>query len=996
MRRFSFAALSLALFACKSEQPEARSYFDRTIAPILEHSCSRQTTGCHVEDAHGRAVGNLATTSYAAIARRRDLLVTYGPYPQAALLAKVIGPQRITVEGPTATTPIDTDIRHAAANGIDVTSDAYATLARWLENGATEWNVGTPPSRPVPSGACRSSIPRDVAFDASVTPPAFDLFVEKVQPILAASCAAGSCHGAGAADLALTCGDDDAQRKWNATIAAQYLSDPPESSELLRRALAPSAGGTWHGGGAIFSSTSDDGYQALLAWAKARGPATIGKDEEGLRFFAERVQPTLVRKGCMFQGCHSPLMFHEYPLRGGAGGRFSVAATRRNYESSKKMLALEAPDPAASRLIAKNLYPFDRDLDPAGLGVRHRGGPLFEDVPGVDRATVDACSGFDAEHDDLSKIPAYCVLIAWQAKERAHAISVGAPAGGVDASPLRAIAYVSRPPDRDVPQDFDTYRPGAALHLVDATLSGGDVVLGTDRVVDCGLDPATTDLRRPAVSWDGSRIAFAARTSATTPFAIYVMNADGTACAKSDAISAHAASAQGILLHDFDPAWAPDGRLVFASTRGAMGQSDVAYSGPTRTPDGLRPNANLYVLEGGSIRQLTFLNGQELAPAFKRNGQLIFSVEKRAPGFYQLAARRQNLDGTDYHPLYAQRKSIGFEQLVDVGQLANGNVVGVFSDRGALARGGALGVVNRSLGPDQIDRDPTDRFYLKSLTLLGGSGKKRDHAGVYRGPAPLPAPSVVASFAEGADAFDFDGVYRLVQVDVRNGARRELLAASGRALVDATAVFARAGRDVFSPSITDFHVEPGARDAEVRNLDFPMIASLFFDNRRVGRTVDERLRAVGVLESLPVPPEITRFDLADARFVANDEYGPLWVSRRSLGVAPLLDDGSIAYRLPGGMPFVLELRDGGPIAGAPLATQTEEGQVYPGERAKASFRRSLFDANCGGCHGAISNREVDVHLLPDVVTEASRVLAIEAPAFDLATSAAARGPAHGP
>ena len=37
------------------------------------------------------------------------------------------------------------------------------------------------------------------------------------------------------------------------------------------------------------------------------------------------------------------------------------------------------------------------------------------------------------------------------------------------------------------------------------------------------------------------------------------------------------------------------------------------------------------------------------------DGRLIFTAEKRAPGFYQLALRRMNLDGGDYHPLYAQR-----------------------------------------------------------------------------------------------------------------------------------------------------------------------------------------------------------------------------------------------------------------------------------------------------------------------------------------------------
>ncbi len=942
MRR---ALLIVALVACRaSEEPRAESYFERTIAPILTNSCSRQTTGCHMETARGEAAGNLDTTSFERLNRRRDLLVPYGPYAYPGLLQKVIGAQPITVQGLDAPLTLTSDVRHAAFAGLDPTSDGFATLQRWLENGATKSNVGKANAAVAATGPCRGALPPGAKVDAA-DPPAFAEFVDKVQPILKKSCSAGSCHGAPIADLALTCGDDDAQRKWNAKIAADYLTDPAEQSELLRRVVA---GGTYHSGGVAFESPTDPGYQAILEWAKKRGPARLG-DDEGLKYFAERVQPMFVKKGCLFMGCHSSLSFHEYGLRGGSGGRFSLATTRRNYELSLKMLALEAPDPHASRLLAKNLFPLDREIDPAGQGIRHRGGPLFEDFPAADRADPSLCRDVDGP---LDKVPPYCVIVEWHRRERARAIAKGL----IPAEPLSAIVYVSRPPDPDIAQDFDRYRPGAELHLVAATL-GNPIVLGAARTVSCALDRATADIRRPAVSWDGKQIAFAARTAAAAPLAIYVMNADGSGCAKHEAISAHAPSEEGVLAHDFDPAWAPDGRLVFASTRGG-----------TRTPDGLRPNANLYVLESGKIRQLTFLLGQELAPDFKRNGQLIFSVEKRAPGFYQLAGRRQNLDGTDYHPLFAQRKSVGYEQLIDVRQMPNGDLVGVFSNRGAPARGGSLGVANRSIGPDQNDRDPNDRFFLRSLTML-------DPAGTYRGPALLPARSLLVSYSSGSD-----GSYGLSQIDLR-GERRELVPFAGRALVDVAAVYARATRSVFVPDPNEFYIEAGATDALVRNLDLPMLASLFFDNRRVGRTIDDRIKFFGVLESLPPPPGLVSLDAAPAANVATDAYGKMWISRRSLGAAPTFDDGSVAYSMPGGMPFVVELRE--KKYGEPLATVTEEFQLYPGERAKASFRRQLFDANCGGCHGSISGKEVDVHLIPDAMTEASRVVAIDAPPFVL-------------
>src|SRR5690606_25198964 len=127
---------------------------------------------------------------------------------------------------------------------------------------------------------------------------------------------------------------------------------------------------------------------------------------------------------------------------------------------------------------------------------------------------------------------------------------------------------------------------------------------GTDESLSagCGLDPSTADIQRPQVSWDGSRIAFAARSSASEPLAIYEMNADGSDCAKHPEINATPPSANGLLIHNFDPVYAPleNGvlRIVFASTRGNLASGAYDYDGPQRTPaDPSKPNANLYVLE---------------------------------------------------------------------------------------------------------------------------------------------------------------------------------------------------------------------------------------------------------------------------------------------------------------------------------------------------------------------------------------------------------------
>jgi hypothetical protein len=52
-------------------------------------------------------------------------------------------------------------------------------------------------------------------------------------------------------------------------------------------------------------------------------------------------------------------------------------------------------------------------------------------------------------------------------------------------------------------------------------------------------------------------------------------------------------------------------------------------------------------------------------------------------------------------------------------------------------------------------------------------------------------------------------------------------------------------------------------------------------------------------------------------------------------------------------------------------------QFYPGERSNQSLGRPLFNGLCAGCHGSITNRELDVFVNPDILTSASRSLSYD-------------------
>jgi hypothetical protein len=1027
----AFVALAAAPVACSSREPEKSTYYQRVIAPTLVTSCVRTNTGaaCHVATEKGNAFGNLDTSTFERLAKRRDLLADYGPYGQPAFLLKSIPDYQVQVDSFDGTrTTITTDIKHTGGPILDPTASAYQTLRRWIQNGATENNTGAPPKNFL-RARCSTAVPTAAGFDANVDPnrPDFATFRDRVNPALQ-TCAAGNCHGVASNELYLTCGDSPEQVRWNYFAAREYLAQTPEQSELARRPLSPSQGGSYHEGGVIYASQSDPTYRAIVEWAQEHGPLDVQNLPPAFSFFARRVQPMLVKKGCVMMHCHSASMFHDYRLRGGSGGSFSFAATRRNYELSLHQVSIESPDPNASRLIRKNLY--RSDVFDNGEGIAHRGGPLFEDFAG-DPARGELCDQRNIDYDggDLDAMPAYCVVREWIRRERAARVI----------APLSAIVYVKRRTGYggDRPQDFDVYRAGADLRRADATLgASGGVEVGADRslTAGCGLDPATADIRRPAVSWDGKKVAFAARANANEPLAVYEMNADGSACQKHPAINAGPASENGLLIHNFDPAYSPEGRggevhLVFASTRGNAPSPSFDYSGPQRTPaDPSKPNANLYAFEPDPerpgqtrIRQLTYQLNLERYPAFMADGRLIMTSEKRAPNFYQLAGRRLNVDGGDYHPLYAQRRSIGFSQFLYGVELADKNFAAIFSEPGAPYSAGALGIINRSIGIDFTSNDPADypidgsvidpaapmspepEFFLRSLRFPDGDGAGRPDAptaGVYTSPSPLPSGNLLVSYGAATTARAFGGDFDLYELDPNTGQKRKLLGDPGSAEIEAVAIYGRVSQGIFESTLDEpnghTRILPGRSEANIHLLDTRILASLLFQNTPTGRLLDDEVREFELYEDLPPPLDVTSFERG-GNAVVSDAFGKVFVRRRKLGRVPVAPDGSAHFQVPGGVPFLFALPETRMIRERGLPRfQREAMTFFPGEYAHQSFKREFFDGLCGHCHGAVSGKPFDISVQPDMLTQASTTASRDATPTNLAGRPSDRGPVEGP
>ncbi|HWZ91895.1 MAG TPA: hypothetical protein VNW92_23690, partial [Polyangiaceae bacterium] len=918
-------------------------------------------------------------------------------------------------------TLIRTDISHVGGSLLDLTSPSFTLLDTWISNGYAVNNA--PAADPTfAQTPCSNDIGSDPEFDSTKDPTTADFqsFSTTVNPVIGTRCAAGNCHGSPANSLYLTCGTTPEALRWNYFAVGDYVSVDTGTSEILRRALSPSQGGVYHEGGTVFATTNDPDYQALVAWAELKGGPTdsvVPGQDDGLLFFADRVQPMLVKRGCMMVNCHSGSMGHDYRLRGGSGGHFGLPATRKNYALTLEQVALEAPDFNASRIVQKNLPP-----DAQFGGIVHRGGPLFTEK--FDCTDAELASAADPTVDVDTQAP-YCVIKAWFLKEQAARFPTP-PA-------LTGIVFVRRPaaPAPDRPQDFGVYAPGAQVIEVAASLSVTNAVTvtpgaETDLTALCGLSATTTDARRASVSWDGKKIAFSARQSATDPFHVYVV--DAGACAVEPDIDkpavaddGSAVANNGELVHNFDPAFAPDGRIVFASTRGnVMNTAAFSYTGPQRTPaDPSRLNSNLYVLEDGKIRQLTFLLNQELSPAFMRDGRLILVAEKRAPGFYQLAGRRMNLDGGDYHPLFGQRDTIGFDQLTDVVELTDKNFAAILSDHDAVHGAGTLAIINRSVGIDQRSEDlpdyvaqqsvkssdtppvdisvidwPKTPFFQHSITVPdpAATGKVMGGTkGAYRSPSLLPSRHLLVSYAANVAALDnFSGNFDIVEFDPSTGTSVPLISGPNDELWP-VAVAPRYNLRLFQSRLdepngaTKILTDDAHRArAEITFLDAPLLATLIFQNTRTGRPVPSSEFGLSLWEDFPPPQGMQSFDALDPASVFSDVYGKVYVRRGLLGAPPLYTDSSASVAIRGGMPLVLQAHIKLAADGAPTDHfQREEMQFYPGEVVRQGFRRTLFNGICAGCHGSLTGYDTDIAANPDILTQASRVEAKDHAVTDL-------------
>ena len=310
-------------------------------------------------------------------------------------------------------------------------------------------------------------------------------------------------------------------------------------------------------------------------------------------------------------------------------------------------------------------------------------GPKPEEIAALEAEIKNASPADRAAWRNL-----YCR--ARRLRARAHLSMLDAPLLFVKQHPYFAA---------HIYDDYITWHPGGGIYRVENPWAAPG-----DREVRAVVDPKTKETlgegvyRDPEISWDGRRMVFAFKPDEHASTGIYEINVDGTGLRQltfpCDCEVLKETKRIGEGHHDITPAYLPDGRIVFTSTR----------------QDALVPCFNsgvdtLHVMDadGGNIRGLSVNNVTEFDPAVMPDGRIVYGrweyVDKTA--LYMQSLWTMLPDGRMEEALFANNLPKP-TAVLDARPVPNTNlVVASLTPHNGQAVGG-VGMIDTGMGKNDL------------------------------------------------------------------------------------------------------------------------------------------------------------------------------------------------------------------------------------------------------------------------------------------------------
>lgn len=336
------------------------------------------------------------------------------------------------------------------------------------------------------------------------------------------------------------------------------------------------------------------------------------------------------------------------------------------------------------------------------------------------------------------------------------------------------IAYVKRPTST-LGSSTDAIRTGSGgdLYILDKSSPSA-----AEQNITSGYTQGRGDVSDPEVSYDGRKLLFAMKVPNQQDWGIYEYDI----AAKTTRKIVCSAPRQG---NDVDPAYLPDGRIVFASDRQADSEHLASYRYHDEYERETVTNLHVMDADGRNCRQITFNQSHDRNPTVRMNGEIMFSHWDHVGGRNEFSVFKINQDGSNLFTLYGSH-SPG-DSYLHPREMPDGRVITTVMALSGTRDGGSLEILDvehysdedapgENAGPNQLG-EMKGQFQVTRLTAttdvtpedqeaIRGRGLSR-RLGRYSTPYPLwdGTGRVLVVWSPSQPTAGTDEIGRAIQVE---------------------------------------------------------------------------------------------------------------------------------------------------------------------------------------------------------------------------------------
>lgn len=548
----------------------------------------------------------------------------------------------------------------------------------------------------------------------------------------------------------------------------------------------------------------------------------------------------------------------------------------------------------------------------------------------------------------------------------------GAGVGSTSTEPSVAIAYVKRPvATLGNPTDAITFQAGGDLFMRERSSPTAPEINITGPYTQ-GLG----DVSDPEVSYDGTKLLFSMRRAADPNWRVWEYD---IARQSMRQIACNAAAPGD----DIDPAYLPDGRIVFSSNRQEKSRQMMAAQGltPFAYLDEYERErvAVLHVMnsDGTNCRQISFNQSHDRNPTVLQTGEVMYSRWDHVGERNQFSVFFTNPDGTNLFVLYGAH-SPG-NSFLHPREMPDGRVISSLMPLSGTNEGGAVMMIDVRNYSENGEPAPgvsggQGQRQVTPQTINFGMGISQ--FGRYSTPYPLwdntsralvswtpscaainNCPQEINPVTGQAQDVEATPVYGIYMLDLTNGTTRPVVTApAGYAVLDPVAIQARPVPNIIVDKTLDSTLANKTSTLGTTGVGVLNVKSVYDTDslQRMGNAVlvagesipqlngvadiarlkdpartnanQRPARFVRITRAVPTEPGISREAIGDTEFEM----------QQILGYAEIEPDGSFKVEVPADVPVAISVVD---KEGRAFTPHTNWIQVRPGETR-----------TCNGCH----------------------------------------------